>query len=139
MFFFLFAVFLSAAEVPLSHKVSQDIEITPAMVSSENKTITTDELTTLTSTLAPLNVSENASIEGSGDETLPPLVFPADEGKLLPGNETLLKILQNSSSQGMKSSEVIDFTRNFRVEFLRVHLARKCDNKRRKTSSHAVN
>lgn len=81
------------------------------MVSSENKTTTKDELTTLTSTFAPLNVSENASIEGSGDETLPPLVFPADEGKLLPGNETLLKILQNSSSQGVKSSEVIDFSR----------------------------
>jgi hypothetical protein len=91
----------------LSDKPSQDIEITPELASSSNETIAKNETTTLTTTAVP---SENASIEGSGDETMPPLVFP-EENKLLPSNETLLKILQNSSSQGVKSSEVIDFSR----------------------------
>jgi hypothetical protein len=92
----------TAAEIPSS----EDIEITPALAAlSSNDTLVKDETTTIAAT----KTSENASIEGSGDETSPPLVFPAEEK--LPSNKTLVKILQNSSSQGVKSSEVIDFAR----------------------------
>lgn len=107
-FAFLFTALLSAQEIPLSDKLSQEIEITPELVSASNETISKDETTTF---LAPGNSSENASIEESGADTMPPRLFPSDEEKILPGNDTILKILQNSSSQGVKSSEVIDFSR----------------------------
>jgi hypothetical protein len=53
-------------------------------------------------------MSENASVEGKAStDAMPPLLFPTDEEKILPKNETALKILQSVSSQNANSSEVM--------------------------------
>lgn len=49
---------------------------------------------------AEIDSYENASVEGSNSaDTLPPKVFPTDDEKILPTNETALRILQQVSSQ----------------------------------------
>lgn len=82
--------------------------------------------------------SENASVEGSGSsDTMPPLVFPLDDDKILPKNDTALKILQSQSvsSKSAKSSEVIVLSRILESY---AHMAHENDNLFRKYNSRGL-
>lgn len=98
-----FTAFLSAAEIPISdEQKSAEIKSTLSSLevsSKANETVVMSQSVESTSS----NSSENASVEGSSpSDTLPPLVFPAEEDKFLPKNDTALKILQEVSGKPLE-------------------------------------
>lgn len=109
-FIFLFIAFLSAAEIPQSDvQKSEDVATTLANLQAASNEAVSNETTKAPETSKAAD-NENASVEGgSSTDTMPPLVFPADEEKTSTKNETLLKILQSSSNAA--STEVIDLSR----------------------------
>lgn len=98
LFFYLFAVLLSAAAELPSSELRASQELKP---SSSNETSTETKTEALQSSAA----AENASVESSTD-TMPPLLFPVDEN-LARVNLTALKILQSSTRMSTNASEVI--------------------------------
>lgn len=107
---FLFAALLSAAEIPLTDEQKSEAILSTSSsleaTSTVNETIVTTQAVEKSTPSSLESSSENASVEDSSPtDTRPPLVFPADEDKLTPKNDTALKILQKISAQ---SSEVID-------------------------------
>jgi len=100
-------VLLSAAGIPLSNEQKSE-EIASSSSSPETTSVAavTSKAAESSNSSSSGSSSENASVEGSTD-TMPPLVFPADDAKLSPKNETALKILQKESakSEETKSNE----------------------------------
>jgi hypothetical protein len=103
-YFHLFAVLLSAANVPLSDE-KNTTETAATTPTTQNITVAVEPTK---SAEIQIDSYENASVEGSDSaDTLPPKVFPTDEEKILPTNETALKILQKVSSQTSEVSRVM--------------------------------
>lgn len=121
-YFFLFAAFLSAAD-DVNAEISTTTLSTPLNETTVTKSAEIENLS-----------AENASVEGSK----PPRLFPIDDEKIVPKNDTALKILQEISSKSSEVNLIRHARQLFSVSSPSCSLVKK-DNSRCKHISCAVN
>lgn len=97
MFVVVFLALISA--IPLSDVQTTKFGVV-AVTTTAEKPVEIVKTTQTTLKTVEQEVSENASVENT--DSLPPLIFPTDQNKIVAQNATALKILQHSYQTEVK-------------------------------------